>query len=97
MYLLDDRFCTAVAFVEGFNQAQDGGPLDGFQEWVSSRILGRRAGISWAYIIASTRVPRILEGGLGIDSVPADADIELINLMLDLLEEFDDSRPPAMD
>lgn len=39
MFLLDDRYMTLVAFVEGCNAATDWQLLEGFGKWVSSRLL----------------------------------------------------------
>ncbi|GAB3171559.1 hypothetical protein GCM10027259_06910 [Micromonospora palomenae] len=64
MYLLDDRYLTAVAFIEGFDQALDRRLLDGFHEWVCQRVLERHVGLSWPNIIASLEVPEALSGPL---------------------------------
>jgi hypothetical protein len=88
MYLLDDRFSTAVAFVEGYNAAFDGVPLLGFQEYVVGRILGSESSLHWSYVIASTRVPEILDGSIRIDQIPAETESELTDTMLDLMEGY---------
>ncbi|MFK8844460.1 hypothetical protein [Streptomyces sp. Ac-502] len=88
MYLLDDRFSTAVAFVEGFNVAHDSNPLDGFQEWVCGRIIGGHTSRHWAYVLASAQVPGMIDGQISIDRIPRDLEGGLIEFMLDLLEDF---------
>lgn len=88
MYLLDDRFSTVIAFIEGFSTACNESPLNGFQEWVSKRILGGHSSRHWAYIIASTQVPGMLDGQVPIDQIPRELEIGLIEAALDLLEEF---------
>ncbi|GIE84070.1 hypothetical protein [Actinoplanes regularis] len=88
MYLLDDRFATAVAFVEGFNTALDGAPLAGFQDYVADRILGRRSSLHWSYIVGSLEFPSLLEGELGIDQIPIGSGPEVTELLVDLLEDF---------
>lgn len=88
MYLLDDRFSTAVAFVEGYNTALDGRPLSGFQEYVTTHVLNRESGLHWSYLIASTKLPAILEGSISIDQVPPELDIELTEGLIDLLESY---------
>ncbi|MCM1975253.1 MULTISPECIES: hypothetical protein [unclassified Streptomyces] len=90
MYLLDDRFSTAVAFVEGFDAARDGDPLNGFQEWVCKRILGGNSPRHWAYVLASSHVPGMGDGQASIDRIPRESEAGLIEAMLDLLEEFAD-------
>lgn len=62
MYLPDDRFSTAVAFVEGYNTALDGIPLSGFQGYVAMRVLNRESSLHWSCLIASTKVPEMLDG-----------------------------------
>lgn len=94
MYLMDDRFSTMVAFIEGFCTALGGSPLSGFQDWVCGRILGGRSSIHWAYVIASTRVPEILDGNMPIDRIPREVEADLADLALDLVEEFS-NRPVA--
>lgn len=88
MYVLDDRYSTAVAFVEGYNIALDGEPLSGFQDWVSNRILGSSCPVHWSYVVASIRVPGILDDKVGIDRIPADIEVNLIDDMIDLIEMF---------
>lgn len=88
MYLLDDRFSTAVAFIEGFDAAQDGNPLNGFQEWVCERILGGHSGRHWAYVIASTQVPGLVDGQMSLDGIPRELEKRLVETVLDFLEEF---------
>ncbi|MFJ9841624.1 hypothetical protein ACIRYZ_14365 [Kitasatospora sp. NPDC101155] len=88
MYLLDDRYSTVVAFLEGFNAALDGEPLSGFQEWASHRILGSSCPVHWSYIVASERVSGILDGKIGIDQIPADVEILLIDDLAGLIEAF---------
>lgn len=89
MYLLDDRFSTAVAFVEGFNAACRGSPLQGFQEYVTKQILGdHQSSLHWSYIIASTVVPTILDGEMRIDQIPSELEIGLTGRMVDLIERY---------
>ncbi|MEV6369643.1 hypothetical protein AB0L86_22430 [Micromonospora musae] len=88
MYLLDDRYSTAVAFVEGYNAAFDGDPLSGFQDYVAARILNRKSSLHWSYVIASTKMPALLDSDARIDQIPAELEVELTDLLVDLLEEF---------
>lgn len=88
MFLPDDRYFTAVAFIEGFDTARDGVTLKGFQEWVSERIHGGHSPLHWSYILASAKHPRISEENLSINEVPLDLQISLVDDLLDLLEEF---------
>lgn len=95
MYLLDDRFPTAVAFVEGYNAAFDGAPLSGFRDYVAARILNSESSLHWAYVIASTKVPEVLDGDTGIEQIPAGLETELTDMLVDLLESFQAGRGPS--
>ena len=90
MYLPDDRFASAVAFVEGYNAASDGAALNGFNTYVSERLVGGDSPVHWSYRIASTRAPDVR-----LDQLPAELDGELTDMMVDLLEEFSASGRPA--
>jgi hypothetical protein len=91
MYLFDDRFSTAVAFIEGFNAALDGRPLGGFQDWVCNQVLGKSSSLHWSYVVASILVPEILQGNLRIDQIQTEFDLALIDESLRLLEQFSSS------
>lgn len=88
MYLLDDRFSTMVAFIEGFCAASESSPLTGFQEFIGDRLLNRRSSVHWAYVIASTQVSDMVDGNKPIDRMPREAEMEIAGLTLDLIEEF---------
>ncbi|QLJ02890.1 hypothetical protein HZZ00_18995 [Streptomyces sp. NEAU-sy36] len=88
MYLPNDRYSTAVSFIEGFNVALDGKPLKGFQRWLAERIRGGESNLHWAYLVASVRMPEVLEGGLSLDQVPSDLEEQLIDDLLRLIGEF---------
>ncbi|MER6233452.1 hypothetical protein ABT169_30545 [Streptomyces sp. NPDC001616] len=77
-----------VAFIEGFSAARDCNPLNGFQEWVCKRILGGYSSRHWAYVIASTQVPGMSDGQISIERIPSELEDGLIEVALDLLEEF---------
>lgn len=88
MYLMDDRFVTAVAFVEGFNLACGGQMLDGFQDWACERLVNGRMSRHWSYVLIEKEVPSGLEEGFSIDKIPHEMEVHLIEVMIDLLEEF---------
>ena len=94
MYLPDERFATAVAFVEGYNVAFDGAPLTGFQDYVANRIQGHRSPVHWSYLIASAGVPGFLDANLPLDQLPPDSGSGLTDALVDLLEQFQE-RPPS--
>ncbi|MET8278969.1 hypothetical protein [Micromonospora sp. NPDC005174] len=97
MYLLDDRFSTAVAFVQGYDTAFDGTPLSGFRDYVADQLLNRESRLHWAYVIASTKVPAILGGDIGFEQVSSEFDTELTEMLIDLLEDYQGAgRPPGI-
>lgn len=55
--LLDDRYATLVAFVQGCDTATEGVLLNGFQEWVGVQIVGGRSSLHWSKIIAKSHGP----------------------------------------
>ncbi|MBM2614909.1 hypothetical protein JIG36_04970 [Actinoplanes sp. LDG1-06] len=83
MYLPDGRYASAVAFVEGFNQALDGAPLDGFGAFVSRRLHGGESPVRWDYLIARTKAP-----DTRLDQIPPELDGELTDMLVEFLEEF---------
>lgn len=93
MYLHDDRFCTAVAFVDGYNAALDGVPLAGFDEYVETRTVGRSSSLHWSYLVASTKVPEVLHEHIALGDIPAEADVPLTDTLVDLLEAFSEAAP----
>jgi hypothetical protein len=96
MYLPDDRFVTAVAFVVGYNAALDGVPLAGFQDFVANEIRGHRSPLHWSVLVASTADPRFIETNLSLNDIPLDAQIALTDMLVDLLESYHESTkvPP---
>ncbi|MCR3751468.1 hypothetical protein [Lentzea californiensis] len=88
MYLPDDRYGTAVAFVEGYNSALGAVPLSGFQEYVATRTGNAGSPVHWSYLIASTAVPDIFDEGAGIGQVPVESGISLTDTLVDLLEAY---------
>ncbi|MEV4315954.1 hypothetical protein [Actinocrispum sp. NPDC049592] len=86
MYVLDDRFSTVVAFVDGFNAAHDGQALAGFGELVADRVLGGPTGLHWAYVIANSLVPDMT--GMRLEEIPPQFNAPLTNRLLDLIDEF---------
>lgn len=88
MYLPDERYSSVVAFIEGFNIALGGEPLRGFQEWISMRIRGGHSSLHWSIIVASIRVPEVLDRGIRLDQVPADVDELLADDLLQMLGDF---------
>lgn len=77
MYLPDDRYESVVAFITGLSSASDGHMLDGFNDWVASRLLGHSSPRIWWAIVK--------------DAVPSgsqEPDQAAVELLLELLEQF---------
>ncbi|MFI6309891.1 hypothetical protein ACIBEK_07130 [Nocardia fusca] len=90
MYVMDDRFTTAVAFVEGFNQANDGRTLSGFQSFVINQLNGgKRSSLHWSSLIAKSEFSSTLDNDVAIMDLSPEAQRALINRMIDLLMEYD--------
>jgi len=87
-FLPDERFLSAVAFVDGFNAALDGVPLRGFREWVALRVLGEESNLRWFYTVAAARMPEIAERNWSLAEIPDEEHSGLIDELADLLEEF---------
>ncbi|GLY54325.1 hypothetical protein [Lentzea sp. NBRC 102530] len=85
MYLPDDRYASAVAFVVGFDQAHDGVPLAGFQEYVAARVGMTGSPLVWSYLLAGELVPDVVVAG---DRVPAELDVPLTDRLVEVLEAF---------
>ncbi|MGA4726327.1 hypothetical protein ACPB67_02815 [Micromonospora taraxaci] len=88
MYVLDDRYLTAVAFVVGFDSALDGRPFEGFHGWVCQRVLGRHSVLAWPYVIAYLEVPETLSGPCDLNGLDSDTQLRMIDQMLALIREF---------
>jgi hypothetical protein len=91
MYLVDDRFVTAVSFMEGYNAAFDGVPLAGFGDYVADQIVRHGSPLHWSYLIASTKVTGFLDGEIPLDRIPVDCDVALTEMLIDLLERYQET------
>ncbi|GGV38885.1 hypothetical protein GCM10010495_65210 [Kitasatospora herbaricolor] len=87
-FLPDERFLSAVAFVDGFNAALDGVPLRGFREWVAQRVLGEESNLRWFYTVAAAGMPEIAAQNWNLAEIPDGKHSELIDELINLLEEF---------
>ena len=87
MFLLDDRYLTLVAFVEGCNAATDWQLLDGFGNWVSMRILGTDSSLHWSTVVASRRSPELLNEPRS-GPIPSEVEAGAAKDLLEFLDEF---------
>ncbi|MEV6718625.1 hypothetical protein AB0M48_42045 [Lentzea sp. NPDC051208] len=88
IYLFDDRYGSAVGFVEGYNSAFGGVPLSGFQDYVATWVGRSSSAVHWSYLIASTSIPEFLDGTFDPNKVPAELGVLLTDKLIDLLEAF---------
>ncbi|WP_054813305.1 hypothetical protein [Nocardia arizonensis] len=87
-YLLDDRYVTAVAFIDGFNIGQAGAPLSGFPEYLLDKFFaGKHSPYHWSYLILASEDDSLL-GYAGLREISPELDTILIRKMLELLIEF---------
>lgn len=88
MFLLDDRYMTLVAFIEGCNAATNWQLLDGFDRWVAEQILGRESSFHWSRVIASKSDPGLLnepQAGPLAPELEGAAAADLLSLLDDYL------------
>ncbi|MGN2638659.1 hypothetical protein ACTD5D_21300 [Nocardia takedensis] len=88
MYLPDDRYASAVAFIDGFDTGQAGAALMGFREFLLTKFFaGRHSPYHWGYLILASENDSLL-GAVGLGALPPELDGVLTRRMLDLLVEF---------
>jgi hypothetical protein len=75
-YVPDDKYATVVGFLTGFDEAQSGGALAGFQEFVELKF-GSHSSIVWWSL-----APKIAPA---VEDQPDEAKV---SRLLDLLEEY---------
>jgi len=88
MYLPERRYTNLVSLIEGFDLGSGGRCLGGFQDWVANKLLGHPSGLHWCYIIASRKLPALLEGGASMASLSAEQDEAVAMDLLRILEAF---------
>lgn len=87
MFLLDDRFLTVVAFVQGCDSATGERLLQGFNDWVANRIGSGESSLYWSSQIANKH---------GVESetdIPLESRAVVIEDLFKLLDEFLSERP----
>ncbi|TKK85332.1 hypothetical protein FDA94_25810 [Herbidospora galbida] len=77
-----------IAFLAGASLAAPDDPLKGFQEWVSEKTLQKNSPIQWAYIIAESRMPGLVEQKVGINQIPPEIQELLVEDTVELVREF---------
>lgn len=88
MFLPEARYSVLVAYVCGLDAGSGGRMLDGFQDWVSERVLGRSVPYTWWTVVAGMHVPGTLDALSSVALLTADQDREASETLLQLLDEF---------
>lgn len=82
MYVLDDRYVTIVAFIQGCDSATEGRLLAGFNGWVSRRLNQYPSALTWSTQIANKH------GFATSVAVPTENQEEVIDDLFAMLNEY---------
>lgn len=88
MYLMDSRYATLAAFVEGYNQATGGSLLDGFAEWLAIEVLGEPSSLHWATLITHDRSAGLGRRGASLTDLDQEEEELLITTLMRRIDEF---------
>jgi len=90
MYGLHETYAVYAAFLQGYDEAYEGGLLAGFREWLVVR-LKTGSNLAWSVLVLYSAFPGIRPAE---DALPAGSDAEraAIDTLFALLAEFDDIR-----
>jgi hypothetical protein len=92
MYVLGETFAEVTAFVDGYDQACEGGTLCGFKEWLVVRLgLKNGANLHWPALILDAAFPGSKDSRAEV-SADSRAQRRAIDTLFDLLPEFDEAR-----
>jgi hypothetical protein len=83
MWVRPPDFSTVCAYISGFDHARDGGPLDGFREWLIVR-LGGGNNLSWDGLVEMAIRPEADP----IESPREDQEASRLQAMAVLFDEF---------
>jgi hypothetical protein len=89
MYVMDDRFITAVAFVVGYDQALEARLLTGFGDWLCTRA-GRQplSNLVWWAVIEDLVFPDWLAEQRSAEALIPEEDRKLVQFMFEQLDAF---------
>jgi len=92
MYGIDDRYRSAVAYVEGCDAATGYELLEGMSEWLDGKIYDRegRGSVAWWGLVVTRRFPHL---GSGKWSFTPEQEALLTNDLWAVLDEFLADRP----
>jgi len=83
MWVVPPHFSSVCAYISGFDHARDGGPLDGFREWLIVR-LGSGNNLTWDGLVEMAIRPEADP----IESPTEDQEASRIQAMAVLFDEF---------
>jgi hypothetical protein len=90
MFVMDETYAAIVGFVTGFDAACEGGPLEGFREWLLVRLNVRALDVlPWPALVLDAAFPATSPNER---LVREEAHRHAIETLFDLLEEFDKAR-----
>jgi hypothetical protein len=90
MYIRDATYGAVVAFVVGYDVASEGGVLIGFREWLIPRV-GAGNNLTWQMLVLQLAFPNAVDPSAAA-SANTEAEKHAINVLFELIAEFDDSR-----
>jgi hypothetical protein len=84
MWLPDDRWTTAMAYLQGASDADPAEPLRGFSEWVKSQLGKTESSYIWWSILLQNLTGED-SGGPGWLDLSDDQNAEMLRLMYELM------------
>lgn len=90
MYLLQETYPVIAAFVQGYDEACEGGLLAGFREWLVVRLM-TGSNLGWPSLVLHAAFPDAPSPQDALRSEP-DGDHVAIDTLFSLLAEFDEVR-----
>jgi hypothetical protein len=90
MWLSDETYAAAEAFVAGYDAACEGGVLAGFREWLVMRV-GSGGNLAWPALVLDLAFPQVTSPRDAL-SEGAKAHRHAIDTLFGLLAEFDEER-----
>jgi hypothetical protein len=86
MFVLDDRFVTLVAFIDGLALGLNDGTLDRFQKWVAIAA-GAPDSRHWSAVVAS-RVSQSVRDGAALSEMSEDEHAQSSSELFEFLRRF---------
>ncbi len=90
MYLPDETYAAAAAFVLGYDIACEGGVLVGFHEWLVVRLDGG-SNLHWSALVLDAAFPSARDPQRAVNASPK-AQRHAIDTLFGLLAQYDDVR-----